>query len=85
MSLLDKGEWIKGVAHWREDAAAFISVAFTWRAGWTYEFANETFRIKTKERMRRCWIILLALFVIAMATLAYIDYFVPGPTCCAGI
>jgi hypothetical protein len=26
-----KGEWIKGVAHWREGHTAFISVAFTWR------------------------------------------------------
>lgn len=31
MSELDKGEWIKGVAHWREGETAFISVAFTWR------------------------------------------------------
>jgi hypothetical protein len=31
MSLLDKGEWIKGVAHWRDGDTAFISVAFTWR------------------------------------------------------
>lgn len=27
----DKGEWVKGVAHWREGDTAFISVAFTWR------------------------------------------------------
>jgi hypothetical protein len=27
----DKGEWIKGVAHWREGDTAFLSVAFTWR------------------------------------------------------
>lgn len=26
-----RGEWIKGVAHWREVDTAFISVAFTWR------------------------------------------------------
>jgi hypothetical protein len=26
-----KGEWIKGVAHWREGNTALISVAFTWR------------------------------------------------------
>lgn len=31
MMELTKGEWIKGVAHWREDETAFISVAFTWR------------------------------------------------------
>lgn len=30
-SLLDKGEWIKGVAHWTDGPTAFISVAFTWR------------------------------------------------------
>lgn len=29
--MFDKGQWIKGVAHWREGATAFISVAFTWR------------------------------------------------------
>ena len=29
--MLTKGEWVKGVAHWREDETAFISVAFTWR------------------------------------------------------
>ncbi len=28
---LEKGEWVKGVAHWREGKTAFISVAFTWR------------------------------------------------------
>jgi len=28
---MDKGEWIKGVAHWREGDTAMISVAFTWR------------------------------------------------------
>src|SRR5216684_8646458 len=28
---LEKGEWVKGVAHWREGDRAFISVAFTWR------------------------------------------------------
>jgi hypothetical protein len=28
---LEKGEWVKGVAHWREGDTAFISVAFTWR------------------------------------------------------
>jgi hypothetical protein len=28
---MDKGEWVKGVAHWRESDRAFISVAFTWR------------------------------------------------------
>jgi hypothetical protein len=28
---IDKGEWVKGVAHWREGDCAFISVAFTWR------------------------------------------------------
>lgn len=28
---LDKGEWIKGVAHWRDEATAYISIAFTWR------------------------------------------------------
>lgn len=27
----EKGEWVKGVAHWREGSTAFISVAFTWR------------------------------------------------------
>lgn len=27
----EKGEWIKGVAHWQEGETAFISVAFTWR------------------------------------------------------
>ncbi len=27
----DRGEWVKGVAHWREDDTALISVAFTWR------------------------------------------------------
>jgi hypothetical protein len=27
----DKGEWVKGVAHWREGETAFISVSFTWR------------------------------------------------------
>jgi len=26
-----KGEWIKGVAHWREGTTALISIAFTWR------------------------------------------------------
>lgn len=26
-----KGEWIKGVAHWREGDRAFISISFTWR------------------------------------------------------
>lgn len=31
MKTLDKGEWIKGVAHWREGHRAFISVAFSWR------------------------------------------------------
>lgn len=25
------GEWIRGVAHWREGETAFVSVAFTWR------------------------------------------------------
>jgi hypothetical protein len=29
--VIDKGTWIKGVAHWREGDRAFISVAFTWR------------------------------------------------------
>jgi hypothetical protein len=29
--LMTKGEWVKGVAHWRDGEAAFISVAFTWR------------------------------------------------------
>jgi hypothetical protein len=28
-----KGEWISGVAHWREGETAFISVAFSWRLG----------------------------------------------------
>lgn len=28
---IGKGEWIKGVTHWREGETAFISVAFTWR------------------------------------------------------
>lgn len=28
---MDKGDWIKGVAHWVEGETAFISVAFTWR------------------------------------------------------
>lgn len=27
----DRGEWVKGVAHWRETDTAYISVAFTWR------------------------------------------------------
>lgn len=27
----DKGEWVKGVAHWRDGDTAFISVSFTWR------------------------------------------------------
>lgn len=27
----DIGEWIKGIAHWREGRTAYISVAFTWR------------------------------------------------------
>lgn len=26
-----KGEWVKGVAHWRDGDRAFISIAFTWR------------------------------------------------------
>lgn len=26
-----KGEWIKGIAHWRDGDRAFISIAFTWR------------------------------------------------------
>lgn len=26
-----RAEWVKGVAHWRSDETAFISVAFTWR------------------------------------------------------
>lgn len=26
-----KGEWVRGVAHWRDGGTAFISVAFTWR------------------------------------------------------
>jgi len=26
-----RGDWIKGIAHWREGDTAFISVAFTWR------------------------------------------------------
>ena len=30
-SLLDKGEWIKGIAHWREGDTAYISIAFSWR------------------------------------------------------
>lgn len=30
-SLLDKGAWIKGVAHWTEGSTAFVSVVFTWR------------------------------------------------------
>lgn len=28
---VDKGQWVKGVAHWRDGDTAFISVAFTWR------------------------------------------------------
>ena len=28
---LEKGEWVKGVAHWRDGNTAFLSVAFTWR------------------------------------------------------
>lgn len=28
---MDKGEWIKGVAHWVEGDTALISIAFTWR------------------------------------------------------
>lgn len=28
---LEKGEWVKGVAHWREGDTAYLSVAFTWR------------------------------------------------------
>lgn len=31
MSAFSKGEWVKGVAHWRDDGIAYISVAFTWR------------------------------------------------------
>lgn len=27
----NKGEWINGVAHWREDTTAYLSIAFTWR------------------------------------------------------
>jgi len=27
----NRGDWVKGVAHWREGETAFISVAFTWR------------------------------------------------------
>lgn len=27
----DKGEWVKGVAHWRDGETAYVSVAFTWR------------------------------------------------------
>lgn len=27
----EKGEWVKGVAYWRDGGTAFISVAFTWR------------------------------------------------------
>lgn len=30
-AILEKGKWVKGVAHWREGDTAFISVAFTWR------------------------------------------------------
>lgn len=26
-----RGDWVKGVAHWREGDTAYISVAFTWR------------------------------------------------------
>lgn len=26
-----KGEWVKGVAHWRDGDVGFISIAFTWR------------------------------------------------------
>ena len=29
--MIDKGAWIKGVAHWVEGDTAFVSVAFTWR------------------------------------------------------
>jgi hypothetical protein len=28
---LEKGEWVKGVAHWRDGYTAYLSVAFTWR------------------------------------------------------
>lgn len=30
---IDKGEWVKGIAHWREGDTAYISAAFTWRLG----------------------------------------------------
>lgn len=36
----DKGEWTKGVAHWREGDRAFISVAFTWRLPEAYKIAE---------------------------------------------
>lgn len=28
---VSKGEWVRGVAHWRDGRTAFISIAFTWR------------------------------------------------------
>jgi hypothetical protein len=28
---IEKTDWVKGVAHWREGDTALISVAFTWR------------------------------------------------------
>ncbi|WP_375458918.1 hypothetical protein [uncultured Enterovirga sp.] len=28
---LDKGEWVRGIAHWRDADTAYLSVAFTWR------------------------------------------------------
>lgn len=31
MKAWNKGDWVKGVAHWRDADTAFISIAFTWR------------------------------------------------------
>lgn len=40
---LEKGEWVKGVAHWRDFDTAYISVAFTWRLAEARRIA-ETYR-----------------------------------------
>lgn len=37
---MDKGEWIKGVAHWTEGDTAMISVAFTWRLPEARQISN---------------------------------------------
>lgn len=31
MTGVDKGQWVKGIAHWRDCDTAYLSVAFTWR------------------------------------------------------